>query len=314
MKGLVLAGGGSKGVIELGVLRTLLDQNPELDYNVFSGISSGALNASILATGSLKETLPKLEKIWLEDIKGNESIWKNHILWYLLLGIGLIIAFVIAAFLTFILHTVKSLTIGLFILAFCALYIPFYSLKNSKSVYVTHPLRKLIEKNLDLEKLRNNNKTLRVGACCYETGEYRLGKETDHNIIDWIMASSAFPVFFPMIEIEDKNWLDGGILNIVDIQCVINLGCTQIDVILTSPIDQSTIKQTGLLNELERSLDLMGIEILSNDIITLCKDNINIRVFMPTKAFNVSALDFDPKNIKEMYEAGKKIALKNINV
>jgi NTE family protein len=313
MKALVLSVGGSKGAFQLGVLKHLLDKDPNLDYDIYSGISVGALNASFLAMGSLKETLPKLEQIWFKDIKDNKSIWKHHLWWYILFGICLIIFLVIIVFLSLILHVYKAITIGLFLLTICSFYIPFFSLKNSKSIYKTNPLRSIISKNLDVNKLRTSGKILRVGAVCFETGEYKTGKESDYNIIDWIMASSAFPIFFPTVKIEGKNWLDGGIINIADINSAVSSGATEIDVILCNPIDQSTVKKNGLLNQFERVLDLMSAEIFSNDI-TNYRSKVNIRIFMPEKNFNVSSLDFNSDKIKMMFESGQAIAKKTLNV
>src|SRR5260221_9112726 len=102
LKALVLCGGGVKTACQIGVLKSLLEIDENLDYDIYTGISAGALNASVLASGKLKDTLPKLEKIWLEDIRGNHSIWTHHLWWYILFAICLIIFFVISAFISFL--------------------------------------------------------------------------------------------------------------------------------------------------------------------------------------------------------------------
>lgn len=309
MKALICSGGGSKGIFQVSVLRVLLDNNPDLDYDIYSGISAGSLNSALLATGPLKETLPQLEKIWLEEVKGNHSIWHHHLWRYILCGICLIVLFVTCAFISFIFDANKLITIVFILLSLCSLYVPFFSLKRTKSIYKTEPLRNLVEKHLDVEKLKTSGKKLRVGAVSYETGEYRSGKETDDNIIDWIMASSAFPIFFPMVEIDGQHWTDGGIINIASLYDAINLGATEIDIIVCSSLDAGSQSKLGLPTQFERTLDIMSSEILSNDIM-LCKSHANVRIFMPFKNLGVSSLSFDPEKIKNMYEIGKETAAK----
>lgn len=305
-RALVLSGGGSKGAFQVGVLRYLFNkEKPE--YDIITGVSAGALNASMLATGSLDETLPKLEKVWLEEIKGNHSIWTHHLWYYILTGIALIVSLVISAFISFIFDGPKFLTIALGMLAMLSLYVPYYSLRHTKSIYKTEPLRKIVESNLDLEKLKTSGKKLRVGAISYETGEYKSGTELDDNIVDWIMASSAFPLFFPMVEINNQHWIDGGVMNIVLLQEAISLGAEQVDIILTQPLDLTALKtKFGLPSQTERVIDLMSSEMILNDV-RVFKYNKNVRIFMPSESLCSSSLNFNPTKINEMYGAGENI-------
>jgi NTE family protein len=311
-RALVLSGGASRGVFQAGVLRYLLDKE-NVEYDIYSGVSVGALNASLLATGPLKETLPELEKIWLEEIKGNRSVWKHHLWWYILAGIGVIVLFIACAFISFIFDMHKAITITLFVFALFSVYFPFFSLKNAKSIYNTDPLRKIIENKLDINKLRNSGKSLCVGAVSYETGEYKTGTQNDDNIVDWILASSAFPLFFPMVKIGNQHFTDGGVINVAPLYDALKLGATQIDIIICSPLDAGVQTQLGLPIQFERTLDVMHTEILSNDI-TICKSHTNVRVFMPLKNFEMSSLSFDPEKIKKVYDMGKEAAMNRISV
>lgn len=310
MRALILSGGASKGSFQIGVLRYLLDKE-KLDYDIYGGTSVGSLNSAILASGPLSETLPKAEKIWLEDIKGNHSVWLHHLWWYILAGISLIIFFVILAFISFIFDANKLITISFIVLSLLSLYSPYYSIKRTKSLYKTNPLRSILENNIDVNKLKNSGKKLRVCTISYETGYYKYGKENDQNIIDWIMASSAFPIFFPMIEIDREYFVDGGVLNISMLYEIMKLGATHIDIILTSPSNTSSFLKRGLLHQVERALDLMSAESLTNNI-TICKVHNNIRIFMPKENFNISSLKFDPEKIKEMYNSGKDFEVNEI--
>lgn len=310
MRALILSGGASKGSFQIGVLRYLLEKE-KIDYDIYGGTSVGSLNAAILASGPLSETLPKAEKIWLEDIKGNHSVWLHHLWWYILFGICLIVFFVLLAFISFISDANKLVTIAFALMAVLSLYAPYYSLKNTKSLYKTTPLRSILNNNIDINKLKNSGKKLRVCTVSYETGYYKYGKETDDNIIEWIMASSAFPIFFPMVEINDELFVDGGVLNISTLYEIMKLGATHIDIILTSPTNTSSFLKRGLLHQFERTIDLMSAESLTNNI-TICKVHNNIRVFMPKENFNISSLKFDPESIKKIYNSGREFEVNEI--
>jgi NTE family protein len=307
-KALVMSGGGSKGAFEVGVLK-YLHENENVEYDIIAGVSVGALNASMLATGPMKETLPVLEKVWLKEIKGNSSVWKHYLLWYI---IGCVIgtsALSVSTLISAMLGLHMALTIALAIITLASLFLPYYFVKKIRSVNRTGPLRKIVKKYLDLEKLKSSGKKLLVGAVAYETGEYRYANETNPNIINWIMASSAFPVFFPLEKIDGLNWTDGGVTNVVPLYDVLENGATDVDIILTRTLGDTPESKFGIPSQIERTIDLMTREIVRNDIIFADK-KIKIRIFEPEKMFSYSSLEFDPKHIRETYNAGLKVAEK----
>jgi NTE family protein len=92
MRALVLSGGGVKGSYQLGVLKKwLLDD--QVEYDVFSGVSVGALNSAVLAQvpyGDPQAAYHKLSKIWNEVDNSNirkdwgffgklAALWKGHV-------------------------------------------------------------------------------------------------------------------------------------------------------------------------------------------------------------------------------------------
>lgn len=310
MKACVLSSGGNKGAYHLGVLRKLLNGSPDLDYDIYCGTSAGALNSSILATGKLNETLPKLENIWLHQVTDNSSVRKNHLWYYILAGIILIVFFLFVAFFSFLFSAPKLLTVFLLVLALGSFYVPYYSLTHTHSYYTTEPLRALVEANLDLDKLKNSGKYLRIGAINFNTGKYESATEKTDNIIDWVMASSAFPILFPMQKIGDYYYTDGGMSEMAPLIEAIELGATEIDIILANPIECSPFDgQPGIFKQLTRNLDIISAEILRNDITTKCKihsDKLNIRIFGPKRSLTENSLSFYPKRIKRIYDEGMK--------
>lgn len=77
-RALVLSGGGSLGSYQAGAVHYLL-RNLGIDYDIFTGVSVGALNASFLAQfrkGLNIGASLGLSDLWL-GIKGNRDVWKH---------------------------------------------------------------------------------------------------------------------------------------------------------------------------------------------------------------------------------------------
>lgn len=78
MRALVLTGGGARGAYQAGVLKRLMGDEG-LDYDIFCGVSVGALNVaglSLCPKGDPRGSSKSLENIWL-GIEGNKSIYKK---------------------------------------------------------------------------------------------------------------------------------------------------------------------------------------------------------------------------------------------
>lgn len=78
-RALVLSGGGARGSFELGVVDYLIN-DLKMDFQVLCGVSTGALNASLLSQSKgydgLKEKLEKLKEIWF-SINSEKDIYKK---------------------------------------------------------------------------------------------------------------------------------------------------------------------------------------------------------------------------------------------
>jgi predicted patatin/cPLA2 family phospholipase len=127
------------------------------------------------------------------------------------------------------------------------------------------------------------------------------------------MASSAFPVFFPMSYIDGEYWTDGGVANIAPIADVLNMGATEIDVIITSPLSAGHFYGTAaLVKQVMRNIDIMSSKILQDELINknLVKKDIKIRYFITDKQLTSNSLDFSPIKINNMFQEGRKLAEK----
>lgn len=83
MRALVLSGGGSKGAYEVGAVRHLMGTLGR-QYDIFCGVSVGAINSAVLAqfkTGEEKQASEELSRLWDEFGKG--TLYKSWFGWHL---------------------------------------------------------------------------------------------------------------------------------------------------------------------------------------------------------------------------------------
>lgn len=313
----VLSGGGSKGAFELGVICKLKELEPELEYDGFAGTSVGALLSAMFSQGNLSEMCEFGKDVWFNKIKGNKSIWKQRLFkWLVLSGIVILVLFggTIVAFFT---SAPMWLTAVLGTLCLASLSLPIIALKVVKSIYDSSPLKKLVYKNFDPEKTKTTGKKLIVGAVSWKKGKYETADENNPNIKDWVLASSAFPLFLDNIKIDSSWYTDGGLRDTIPLKSAIEAGATDIDVVLASPVTfDEDDNMPDLIGQLMRTLDIMNNEIFIADLVDVAElhPEVKVRVFMPEKSLINDSLQFDPKTLRYMFEEGQKAALKPLTL
>lgn len=284
MRALILSGGATKGAYQVGALRRLiLDEGT--DYDVFCGVSVGALNISCLAqwpSGHTRESFGALEGIWQRVC--TEDVYRR--------------------------------------------WVPFGRLSGlwKQSLYDSSPLRKLVSDNINVDRINSSGKRVRVGAVCLETGEKRFGNEKSYNLIDWIVASASFPVFFSPVEIEGKHWFDGAVRNMTPLGQALEMGATEIDMIVCSDsglLRKSTLEKKPFHVQVSRAVDIMSDQILRSDLqVTLLKNRladydpsyrrVKIRLIQPNNQLADNSLDFNHDRIMAMIERGYEDAARLI--
>jgi predicted acylesterase/phospholipase RssA len=177
--GLVLQGGGALGAFELGVIEWLLDNRIVPD--VVSGVSIGAINATVLAGSRRADPRDELRDLWAElttpalpppfDVaNGQVSLFGN-----------------------------------------AGMYLPRADLLNFwhwTSLYQTAPLRRTLARHVDFEKLRPENFTRPAGASAPRliltatnlvTGKLdRFDSKEMCLTAEHVVASGSLPPSFPM--------------------------------------------------------------------------------------------------------------------
>jgi NTE family protein len=284
-RALVMSGGGVKGAFQVGVLSELTCSRK--DWGYISGVSVGALNAAMLGQaqpGQMFMQFSALQGLWLDGIKGNSSVWKH---WF-----------------------------------------PFRRLSGlwKSSFYNSAPLQQLISRYVSPAALRRGGRELRFGAVAYGSGEYREATQSTPDICKWVAASAAFPPMLVPPEIVGDVWMDGGVRCITPLQGAIDWGAEEIDVILASPrkTQPASTKKLSAIDVALRAIELQGDELFVRDIKTCTQYNslvaagaapgkraVKLNVYEPKEPLlsgEFSSLEFDPAKIREMIEAGKKVA------
>ena len=193
--GLVLSGGGARGLAHLGVLHALDELGVHVDE--IAGTSAGSVaGAYYLAGHKPEETMKYIGSFKLFS-------WAR-LLW------------------------------------------------QKPGIMSIHKLGQLYSKRLpdSFEKL---NKQLTIVATDLLKGELRYF--TQGPLIPAICASSAIPVIFEPVRIDDKLYIDGGVLNNFPIEPLLN-SCDRIIGVHTNPMDTTTLKKIGIRDVLDRSMHL----------------------------------------------------------
>lgn len=282
MRCLALSGGGVRGAYQAGVISHILG-TLRRQYDLYCGISVGAINSSFLSMyGAGSEVDAADSLVRIWYDISNEKVWRK---WYRgLLG-------------------------------------PIPAIWKS-SVLDTSPLRSLIHSYFDLNLLRSSGKKLCVGAVGLSTGEYRTFTSDYPDIEKAILASSAFPGFFEPVFMDGQYWIDGGVREVVPLRSAIDMGATEIDVIVTCPdgVVASNVSEFSVASVTHRVIDVMFDEILSSDIkmtkyindLVLAggsdKRHVTVRVIRPKIHSSIHSIDFNNGVIRRLIEDGRRDA------
>ena len=181
-RALVLAGGGSRGAFEVGAAYQLIKERG-LWFDVITGVSIGAINASMLGQARTPDEsvglVEKLKELWYA-LKGKDDVYRK---WYPWAPDWLNAALTLAA--------------------------------GKTSLYHLEPARKLIQENVDPNRLAGSSIEVRFGYVDMVTGRYVPASNRTHpDLISAVIASGSIPVTFPPEPLPgDEAGLDGGVRN-----------------------------------------------------------------------------------------------------
>jgi predicted acylesterase/phospholipase RssA len=233
MRGLVLAGGGSRGSWEAGALKFMGESGLFKDgFDFGSGTSVGAINitgVAMFTPDKFREATVFIEDLWLKHITATNTVWKLR-----------------------------------FPLGIPGLWNP--------SVGVNSQLETLLNKVVDIEAIQTSGVQVRYASVDVESGELIIhtGEDLKKYGVQPIMSSASYPMAFPPVEIDGKWLTDGGVRNTAPLGAAIKAGCDEIVVLTTRDPHQAGFKDRKDLGNVaafgQRCLSIQFHEVLQNDI------------------------------------------------
>jgi len=195
------------------------------------------------------------------------------------------------------------------------------------SLYDNTPLRRLIKKFVDTEKLKNSPIDLKIGVVKLQSGEYSVVDKYHSDYQSMLLASTAIPVVFKPVTWHGDQYVDGGTRNVAPLKSAIEAGCTKIFLIHCFPLEMETERRkfSDSIRIGIGSFMIMYNEILRDDIKTCQKINREIeeRRIDPRKKYSAielviitptldrqfcDILDFSPASIAKDIKLGYQIA------
>lgn len=125
---------------------------------------------------------------------------------------------------------------------------------------IDYPLKKLILKYLDEEKVRNSH--IDFGLVCVnfpsmKPVEIKISDIKQGSLCDYLLASSAIYPAFPMVKIEEKLHIDGAFFDNLPINLAFNMGADQVIAVdLFSNPTHSHYQNSPLVRYIKPNFDL----------------------------------------------------------
>lgn len=199
--GLVLEGGGAKGAYQIGVYKALLECKVKIKG--IAGVSVGALNGALICMGDYEKAQSLWEDITYSQIMNVDNDNMAKLIKGDITGMSL--------------NDIRKETTKII---------------AEKGIDVS-PLKNLIEDYVDEDKIRNSSIEFIIGTFVIPNmKELEIEvKDVEPGLInDYLLASANLPGF-KKDKVNGKKYMDGGIVNNVPIDMLINRGYKDVIVI-----------------------------------------------------------------------------------
>ena len=179
-------------------------------------------------------------------------------------------------------------------------------------LYSVAPLRRLVEAHLAPDRIADSAVALHMGATNLRTGRIEYGGNRRPGLLgsfaDWIMASAAFPPFFPPVRLGRDWYADGGLRSLVPLSDFLEAdGWDEAHVVLCGPrgVPEVPERPMGALQLGGRALAILADEVLQGDLRRCHDERRPIFLYEPAPGTELpGALDFDPKAIRRLLQSG----------
>lgn len=272
--GLILSGGGARAAYQVGVLAGIAELLPAGAPNPFPvivGTSAGAINAVTLASGATRfgESVQRLTRFW-QNLRSHlvlRSDWPG----------------VMRQASRFVSHSLLGL----------GRQMPVALLDSS-------PLRALLKAHLDLDGIHHalaseQLRAVAVTAFGYESGQAvtfyqggeaiepwlrhrRIGVPTALSV-EHLLASSAIPLLFAPVRLDDEYFGDGAVRQSAPISPALHLGATRVLVVGVSGNPQRPappVQSARVFSGQQPSLAQIGGHMLNSTFIDSLEDDIEL--------------------------------------
>ncbi len=290
MRGLVVSGGGSKGAFAGGMAEYFI-KDLGIEYDVFTGSSTGSLLIPMLASNNLETAKKVYTSITDKDIftlnpykikvkKGVLKIKMNHF------------------------NILRSF------------------LRGNKTFGSTLKLKETIRRFFteeDFNAIRDKGKdvVVTVSNISRNRAEYKSINDFSYeDFCDWIWASANFLPFMSLFVKDGMEYGDGGFSNNIPIQSAIDAGATEIDVIVLDPIESlsNRIKSRNVINLLFNVFDFLLEQSINSRFelgkLSSKRKKIKVNVFHTPRKLTENSLIFNQKRMKLWWEQGREYAKK----
>lgn len=261
--GLVLEGGGMRGLYTAGILDFFMEKNLYFPYVI--GVSAGACNAA----SYISKQKERSKRINIDYIKNPR-------------------------------------------------YLSYSNLIKEKSIFGMNFLFNEIPNKLDPFDYKTFDKSEQrfvIGTTDCETGNpLYFDKNKCNDILGVLRASSSIPLLSPIVEVEGKKLLDGGVADSIPIKKAIEDGFQRNIIILTRNkeyrkkpykfkmfVKRSYLKYPKLVDTIFNRYKMYNDTL---DYIEELEKQYNAFVIRPSELLKVDRLEKNPQKLKALYEMG----------
>ncbi len=292
MRALVISGGGAKGAFAGGIAEYLI-RDQGIKYDMFTGSSTGALLAPLLAAGNLDGA----KKVYT-SVKQND-IFSSH-------------PFKI------------SKRDGVFTSKINHLGILKMFLKGKKTFGDSRALKKLILRTFtedQFETIRASNTKVVIAVSNFSCNvvEHKYLRDcTYEDFVDWIWISSNFVPFMSLVIKDGQEYADGGFGNFIPIEEAIDAGATELDVIILTPRRKMVkkIPSRNAFSLLLNAIDFMLTQIARDEkyigLLESMNHDIKVRYFHTPRVLTDNSLIFHPPQMKIWWNEGQLLAKRTL--
>ena len=138
---------------------------------------------------------------------------------------------------------------------------------GAKSFYGNDPLWRMLQKELEIEKIKAD---LRIGSVSLVSGEYIEFRADSANLVQAILASTVMPIIWTPVEVSPlyQSMVDGGVRNITPIGDVLDAEPDEVVIINCSPEGSDTLSKPpeNIVKIGLRTLDILLNELFRSDM------------------------------------------------